>query len=102
MNDEDDLRTLLDDDEIRAILALTDADIKAIDEAILSQLSVHWQKTALVVSVAMDAYPEKYFDIPDLFYGERVVALFAKGLIEANGNLRRMRSSEVRMLAQAS
>lgn len=80
--------------------ALTDADVTAIDKAILSQLSDRWQKTALVVARAMSAYPGKYEDLPDVFYGQRVVALCSQGLMEADGNLRQFRFGEIRAVAR--
>lgn len=92
----DDLSIPLDEEDLAAIAVLTESDVTAIDEAILLQLSAHWQKTALVVSRAMDAYPDKYFDVPDIYYGQRVLVLAAKGLMDSQGNLQRMRFSEVR------
>jgi hypothetical protein len=44
----------------------------------------------------MYAYPDRYDDIPDVFYGKRVLALAEQGLLEASGNLRQWRFSEVR------
>ncbi len=96
MDNEDDLSAPLDDEEIDAIAALSDADIAAIDHAILSHLSGHWKKTAFVVAQAMYFYPDKYDAIPDVFYGRRVLALATEGLIDAQGNLRNMRVSEIR------
>lgn len=97
-DDEDNLSMPLDAEDLSAIESLTDMDVAAIDQAILSMLSAHWQKTALVISRAIYAYPDKYDDIPDVFYGERVVKLASKGLLAANGNLRRLRFSEIRSI----
>lgn len=101
-DDQDDLNVQLDEEDLLAIEALTDMDVAAIDEAILSLLSERWQKTALVVSKAMYAYPDKYDDIPDVFYGQRVVELASRGLLEANGNVRQLRFSEVRSIKSGS
>jgi hypothetical protein len=90
-----------DDEDIAAIAALTPADVEAIDLAILSQCERHWRKVAYVVAVAMDAHPDRYFDIPDLYYGARVRDLVAAGLLDAQGNLLRMRFSEVRLRSHA-
>lgn len=94
--DGDDMDVVLDDEDVKAIAALTDADVDAIDNAILSKLRSHWQKTALIIAAAMYAYPDKYGEIPDVFYGQRVLALAQKGLLDASGNLRKWRFSEVR------
>jgi hypothetical protein len=101
-DDQDDLNVQLDEEDLLAIEALTDMDVAAIDEAILSLLSERWQKTALVVSKAMYAYPDKYDDIPDVFYGQRVVELASRGLLEANENVRQLRFSEVRSIKSGS
>lgn len=96
VDDSDDLSRVLDEEELTAIAMLTDADVIEIDRAILSQLNSRWQKTALVVARAMFVYPDKYDDIPDTFYGQRIKSLCSKGLIEADGDLRQFRSSEIR------
>lgn len=95
-DDDDDAAHPLDDEDRAAIAALTVSDIAEIDAAILSHVRTHWQKTAAVVVRAMYAYPDKFDDIPDVFYGQRVMSLAADGLIEASGSLRRMRFSEIR------
>ncbi|WEK97612.1 DUF3658 domain-containing protein [Xanthomonas oryzae] len=45
----------------------------------------------------MDAYPDAYCDIPDIFYAQRIRYLVSAGHLEASGNLNRMRFSEVRL-----
>lgn len=98
-NDDDDLSGVLDDEDTKAIAALTMEDVAAIDEAILSKLSSRWQKTAFVIAKAMYAYPDKYEVIPDVFYGRRVLALAQQRLLESSGDLRRWRFSEVRAIS---
>jgi len=53
VDDSDDLSRARDEEELTAIAMLTDADVIAIDRAILSQLNSRWQKTALVVARAV-------------------------------------------------
>lgn len=98
MTSDDDLDVVLDDEDTKAIAALTVEDVAVIDEAILSKLSSHWQKTAFVIAISMHAYPDRYDDIPDVFYGQRILALELKGLLEARGDLRKWRFSEVRAI----
>lgn len=97
VDDSNDLSRALDEDELAAIAMLTEADVVAIDGAVLSQLNGRWQKTALVVARAMYACPEKYYDVPDAYYGQRIIALCSEGLIEADGYLREFRFSEIRV-----
>lgn len=80
-----------------AISALTPLDVEAIDQAILSHCEAQWRKVAYVVVMAMNAHPDTYLDIPDAYYATRVRELVAEGLIEAQGDLRRIRFSEVRL-----
>jgi hypothetical protein len=93
-----DLDEPLDSEELAAIAALTPEDIQAIDDALLNNASNHWSKVALIVGTAMYAYPDRFLDIPDLFYGDRVKVLVSQGLLESQGNLSKMRFSEVRIL----
>jgi hypothetical protein len=95
IDDQDD--PPFDAEDLHAIAALSQDDLRAIDRAILSSSGESWRKVALVVAVAMDAYPDLYFDIPDVFYSQRVRELVSSGHLEAQGNLRRMRFSEVRL-----
>ncbi|AJQ84365.1 DUF3658 domain-containing protein [Xanthomonas oryzae pv. oryzae] len=87
----------LDAEELEAAASLTSDDIQAIDCALIAASRASWSKVALVVSVAMDAYPDAYCDIPDIFYAQRIRYLVSAGHLEASGNLNRMRFSEVRL-----
>jgi hypothetical protein len=87
----------LDAEDLRAVAALSRDDLAAIDKALLASSSGDWRKVALVVAVAMDVYPGQYLDIPDVFYSQRIQELVSGGQLEAQGNLRRMRFSEVRL-----
>ena len=98
IDDNDDLGVPLGDEDMEAIVALSASEVATIDQAILSTLTNRWQKTALVVGRAMYAYPDQFGDIPDVFYGQRVLQLASDGLLASQGNLRRMRFSEVRKL----
>jgi hypothetical protein len=98
IDDDDDLSVPLDNEDMEAIAALSVSEVAAIDQAILSTLTDRWQKTAMIIGRAMYAYPDRFDDIPDVFYGQRVLQLASDGLLSSQGNLRRMRFSEVRKL----
>lgn len=51
----------LDAEDLQAIAALTQDDLRAIDRALLASSSANWRKVALVVAVAMDVYPNLYY-----------------------------------------
>ena len=84
-----------DADDLLAIGTLTASDIEAIDCALMKACKPRWLKVAMVVGEAMDAYPDKYHDVPDIFYSQRVRELVKAGKIESQGNLFFMRFSEV-------
>lgn len=85
----------LDHEDSEAVAALTLSDLNAIDHALLAASGTGWRKVASVVGAAMDAYPDLYHDVPDVFYLQRIRTLVSAGQLEAQGNLHRMRFSEV-------
>ncbi|WP_165424364.1 DUF3658 domain-containing protein [Pseudoxanthomonas winnipegensis] len=87
----------LDAEDLEAVATLTQDDFNAIDQALLVASSTSWRKVASVVGAARDTYPDLYHDIPDVFYSHRVRTLVSDGKLEAQGNLHRMRFSEVRL-----
>ena len=91
----------LDADDLFAVASLSPDDVQAIDNALVANSHTHWRKVAYVVCIAMDAYPEQFHDIPDIFYAARIKTLVSQGLLEAQGNLSRMRFSEIRLPRQS-
>ena len=86
----------MDADEQARAAALTEAELRTIDECILSNISHQFRKTAKVVALTMGDIGDRFPRLPDIFYSERIKRLAEAGLIEAAGNLNRMRFSEVR------
>lgn len=86
----------MDADEQATASALTEAQLRTIDECILSNITHHWRKTAKEVALTMGDIGDN-LRLPDVFYSGRIKHLAAGGLIEAAGNLNRMRFSEVRL-----
>lgn len=83
----------------RALVGALTADaVLAIDEALLSNASTQWRKVARIVGMTMSSLPARVHGIPDVYYAERVRELVARGLLESQGDLTRMRYSEVRLL----
>lgn len=77
--------------------SLTPENLSLIDAALLSQSAFQWRKTARVVGSTMMKLSGKYEGIPDVFYSQRVQSLVDSGKLEAQGDLRRMKYSEVRL-----
>ena len=76
--------------------SLTEADLRTIDECILSNITPQFRKTAKVVALTLRALGDRFPELTDATYCDRIKHLAAAGLIEAAGNLNRMRFSEVR------
>ncbi len=79
------------------VATLSAGDLEAIDAALLKNITEQWRKMARVIGATMIDLEGKYYGLPDLFYGERVRALKEKNLFESQGDLRKMRYSEVRL-----
>lgn len=78
--------------------ALTPQQIAAIDRELLNASDPHWRKVARLVATAMtDDWPNKPDGIADVYYAQRVARLVQLGKLESQGDLRRMRFSEVRL-----
>jgi hypothetical protein len=93
-----DLDSDLTPDEERLAAMLTPAQLAEIDAALLRACSPRSRKLAIVVATAMHDLPLRIVGLPDVFYAKRVSAMVASGKLEAFGDLRRMRYSEVRLV----
>jgi hypothetical protein len=77
--------------------ALAASDLDAIDQALLAETTRHFRKVAMVIATVMSSgLREQLPGIPDVFYALRIIRLVKLGQLEAQGDLRRMRYSEVR------
>lgn len=83
--------------EVEKVSMLIAADLARIDDALMSQMSREWRKVARVVGTAMLSMPERPRGVPDVFFSKRVSLLVDAGRLESQGDLRRMRFSEVRL-----
>jgi hypothetical protein len=75
---------------------LSETEIVAIDEALLSNASHEWRKVAMVVAMTMGCHLNSV-SVPDIFYSQRVRKLVEDGRLESEGNLAYVRFSEVRL-----
>jgi Protein of unknown function len=76
---------------------LSPADIKRIDDCLLSHTPHQWGKVARVIGLTMQEIYKEFPGLPDVFYALRIKHLAESGTIEAAGNLNRMRHSEIRL-----
>lgn len=78
--------------------ALTPAQVEAIDRELLRASDLQWRKVARVVGTVMFGdWPGKPDGLADVFYAQRVAGLVRAGKLQAQGDLARMRFSEVRL-----
>jgi hypothetical protein len=83
---------IVDGDGIRS------APITYFDDLLMSHVRPQWTKVARVVGYTMVyGSPEGYMQVDDQFLGARVRSLVGQGRIEAQGNLFKIRYSEVRL-----
>jgi hypothetical protein len=98
MSDDWELPALAGDSERVLAESLGPAGLGSIDEAIAKATQPSWLKLARVVSDAMKA--GGYSGDPEFdLHVRRVILLVETGALEAQGNLRRPRFSEVRLPA---
>ncbi|MGR4869682.1 DUF3658 domain-containing protein [Variovorax sp. LARHSF232] len=96
MNDDETYDTDLSPAEGKRVARLPPEELALIDAALLSQVSNDWRKVARVVGMAMLSMPDRPSGVPDVYFAKRVALLVEAGQLESQGNLRRMRFSEVR------
>ena len=77
---------------------LTKAQIKSIDDVIMSAMNVRWRKVAAVVTLVKEALEKDHPIFSLCFYAARIEWLVDMGKIESQGDLSYMRFSEVRLL----
>ncbi|MGO1069775.1 DUF3658 domain-containing protein [Lysobacter sp. CA199] len=90
----------LDEDALKLVAALRPEQIQAIDAALMHVSDHSWHKVAFVVGTTMGNFTGRPAGIPDVFYAQRIIALVTQGRLEAQGDLSRMRYSEVRLAQQ--
>jgi Protein of unknown function len=87
----------LSPDEARIAESLSTEFVERIDAELLKHARPQGRKVAMLVSLAMSNPSVRVPGLPDLYYAERIRALVTRGLLLAEGNLKFMRYSEVRL-----
>src|SRR5258708_15568338 len=97
MTPDDDHDRGLTEDEALLIAGLPAELIARMDDALLAESTHRFQKVARIVGQVMQSFSDGPFGIPDIYYAQRIAKLVSAGLLESQGNLGRMRFSEVRL-----
>ena len=98
MDDENDEAPPLTEEQRKLADALSKEELDEIDNMLLSQASSQWRKVARIVGFSMMDFGDKFYEIPDTFFLERVKQLVEEQKLESQGNLNKMRFSEVRLV----
>lgn len=73
-----------------------------LDAVILSCGTPQWCKVAMLIARATDAARAKSIDAPAQMIAGRIYALVAQQRLQSQGNVRRWRASEVRLVNPAA
>lgn len=92
----------LDAEQVDIVNQLSAADIKKIDESLLSNVGQDWCKVARVVGMTMMKDEDRIPGIPDIYLAQRVRQLVKEGKLESQGNLAYMGYGEVRLHPKGS
>lgn len=87
----------LDVEQSMRVSKLTQDDLWDIDRELLAQSARSWRKVARIVAFTMDKLSSRVPGVPDVYYAQRVRHLVEIGKLESQGDLHRMRFSEVRL-----
>jgi hypothetical protein len=100
LDDDDELPATPDRAERLLADALGPSGVRDIDEALLHQTTPRWSKVARVVADALDQGSRDLCDDARVsLYARRIIALVESGALQAQGDLRKPRWSEVRTVA---
>lgn len=79
-------------------LRLASVPLTYFDDALLQHVRTDFRKSAMIIGQVMSrAWDTEVYDVGDFFLSSRLIALAKAGVIESQGNLRRMTHSEVRL-----
>ena len=87
----------LSSEQISIVESLTKAELLAIDDALISNVSTHWRKISRVVGTTITESPIPKLRLPDVFFAERIRELAINGRLEYRGYLENMRYCEIRL-----
>jgi hypothetical protein len=97
MTADDDQGRDLTEQEEQLVARLPAELVRRIDDALLATAKHRFQKVARIIVEVMQSFSDRPSGIPDVYYAQRIAKLVEAGLLESQGNLRRMRFSEVRL-----
>ena len=98
MNDKIEDDRPLTEEQQKFVDKLSDTDLDVIDRALLENTDrLYYRKVARIVGTTMNGFESRFMGVPDVFFAERIRVLVKIGLLNSEGNLNRMRYSEVKL-----
>jgi hypothetical protein len=82
--------------QMAIIRMLTPDQVGRIDATLLANAAPQWRKVARVVGASLIHLKAEHPGLPDVYYSFRITELVNTGRLQSQGDLRRMRFSEVR------
>jgi hypothetical protein len=92
----------LSQEQKNLVASLSFRSLEDIDCYILSECTCQWRKVSRIAGYAFLEFSEQYPEIPDGFYFQRIHLLIKRGELVARGDLKQMRSVEVRLPSNIS
>ncbi len=81
----------------KLVAKLSEADLEIIDKVLLQNACDFWRKVSRVVGASIREFDGNFQGVPDVFFAQRIRQLAKEGLLESQGNLKKMRYSEIRL-----
>lgn len=105
MHEDQDTHDDFDDEEPTAeelaqIRNATPQEAAAVDELVLAQCSDQWCKVAMVIGSSLDEFEARFPNLPYVYMQLRIAELVEQGRLEARGDVRVMRHSEIRLASE--
>lgn len=84
-------------EELAQIGRASEADAAAVDRLLLKHCTTNWQKVAMVVARCRSDFDAQCPHLPYIYMPIRISLLAHRGLVEIEGTVMSMRTSEVRL-----
>jgi hypothetical protein len=88
-------------EEVAQMQAASVSEALTVDELILGVCSNNWRKVAMVIGTIMSSFDAQFPHLPFAYIQVRIIDLVKRGVIESQGNVMRMRHSEIRFVSGA-
>ena len=84
-------------EELAEMKQASPRDAEAVDALLLSHCTAPWQKVAAVIGASLDGFEAAAPHLPFVYLPIRLLALVERGLLQAQGDVMSVRTSEVRL-----